>query len=186
MIDMPEKPVVEIPVVSVSKITVSGDPNEGALVRLETEADADLDLVLSPAALAQLEALLARARKNRRSISPGSDPSEHLSHAACRQSEILDSRSKRSHFVRMTIVPPLTVSRFRNDQGEVVCVIIRDASGRAVHINCDPSEFRRTASRVWSPEDAEALAKWIARRLSEEIAIATRVDENRRDAKWCR
>ena len=86
----------------------------------------------------------------------------------------------------MSITLPLTVSRFRNDKGEVVCVIIRDASGRAIHINCDPSDFRRTASRVWSPEDAEALAKWIARRLSEEIAMQARVDENRRDATWCR
>lgn len=67
---MPEKPVVEIPVVSVSKITVSGDPNEGAMVRLETEADADLDLVLSPAALAQLEALLARAAKEQAKHQP--------------------------------------------------------------------------------------------------------------------
>lgn len=58
---MPEKPVVEIPVVSVSKITVSGDPGEGALVKFETEADADVELILPPAALAQLEALLARA-----------------------------------------------------------------------------------------------------------------------------
>ncbi|MGW9332308.1 hypothetical protein [Bosea sp. NPDC055594] len=86
----------------------------------------------------------------------------------------------------MPIALPLTVKRFRNGQGEVVCVIIRDASGRAIHINCDPSDFRRTASRVWSPEDAEALGKWIARRLSEEIVIQVRVDENRRDAMWCR
>lgn len=86
----------------------------------------------------------------------------------------------------MPIALPLTVSRFRNSQGEVVCIIIRDAVGRSIQLSCDPSDFRRTASRVWSPEDAEALAKWIARHLSDEIAVQVRVDENRRNATWCR
>ncbi len=58
---MSEKPVVEIPVTTVSEIVVSADPNEGAIISLATEADADIRLVLSPIALAQLEALLTRA-----------------------------------------------------------------------------------------------------------------------------
>ncbi|MBN9440673.1 hypothetical protein [Bosea sp. (in: a-proteobacteria)] len=86
----------------------------------------------------------------------------------------------------MPIALPLTVSRFRNSQGEVVCIIIRDAVGRSIQLSCDASDFRRTASRVWSPEDAEQLAKWIARHLSDEIAVQVRVDENRRNATWCR
>lgn len=67
---MADKPVIEIPVVSVSQIIVSGDPAEGALVKLETEADADLQLRLSPAALAQLEALLARAAQEQSKHQP--------------------------------------------------------------------------------------------------------------------
>lgn len=84
----------------------------------------------------------------------------------------------------MPIALPLTVSRFRNSQGEVVSIIIRDAVGRSIHINCDPSDFRRTASRVWSPEDAEALAKWIARHLSDEIAMRARIAEHADPTSW--
>lgn len=55
------KPVIEIPVVNVSEVVVSTDMGEGAMIKLETEADADLWLVLSPTVLVQLEVMLARA-----------------------------------------------------------------------------------------------------------------------------
>lgn len=67
---MADKPVIQIPVVSASQVTVSGDPAEGALVKLETEADADVELLLSPSALAQLEALLARAAQEQSKHQP--------------------------------------------------------------------------------------------------------------------
>src|SRR5690606_36002751 len=55
-----KKPVVDIPVLGVSKIVVSADPNEGVMIRLETEAETDLRLIVSPAVLAQLEIILVR------------------------------------------------------------------------------------------------------------------------------
>lgn len=66
---MADKPVIQIPVVSVSQMTIS-DPAQGALVKLETEADADLELVLSPTALVELEALLARAAQEQAKRQP--------------------------------------------------------------------------------------------------------------------
>lgn len=55
------KPIIEIPVVNVSEVVVNTDMGEGAMIKLETEADADLWLVLSPMVLVQLEVMLARA-----------------------------------------------------------------------------------------------------------------------------
>ncbi len=59
------KPIIEIPVVNVSEVVVSTDMGEGAMIKLETEADADLWLVLSPTVLVQLEVMLARAAQRR-------------------------------------------------------------------------------------------------------------------------
>jgi hypothetical protein len=67
---MSEKPVVEIPVTRVSKIIASSDPAEGAIIGLVTDADADIRLVLSPVALAELEALLTRAAKEQAKKQP--------------------------------------------------------------------------------------------------------------------
>lgn len=67
---MSEKPTIEIPVIRVSEVVVSADPAEGAMISLATEADADLRLVLSQSALAQLEVMLARAAQEQAKHQP--------------------------------------------------------------------------------------------------------------------
>lgn len=49
---------------------MSADPAEGAMISLATEADADLRLVLSQSALAQLEVMLARAAQEQAKHQP--------------------------------------------------------------------------------------------------------------------
>lgn len=63
---------------------------------------------------------------------------------------------------------PLRVYRFRGVMGHVSAIIIRDAAGRSLQIPCDPNPLRRDVARLWSPEEAEELAKAIARSLTDE------------------
>ncbi|AZO82116.1 MULTISPECIES: hypothetical protein [unclassified Bosea (in: a-proteobacteria)] len=58
---MPDKQAIEIPVVRVAAVEVSGDPTQDALVTFITEADTDIVLRLPPTVVAELEAMLARA-----------------------------------------------------------------------------------------------------------------------------
>ncbi|WP_439498263.1 hypothetical protein [Bosea sp. (in: a-proteobacteria)] len=52
---------LDIEVTDVKQIVVSADPTEGAIVTLTTNSRQDIDLRLSPFALAKLEAFLVRA-----------------------------------------------------------------------------------------------------------------------------
>ncbi|KRE15659.1 hypothetical protein ASE66_12500 [Bosea sp. Root483D1] len=58
---MPDKQAIEIPVVRVASVEVSGDPTHDSLITFSTEADTDVVLRLPPTVVAELEALLARA-----------------------------------------------------------------------------------------------------------------------------
>lgn len=73
---------------------------------------------------------------------------------------------------------PVTIRRFRNDRGEVVAIIIRDQAGQSINLPCDPSEFRRSASHLWEPGEAEALAKVIARWLTDAWVNRLRQEES--------
>lgn len=73
---------------------------------------------------------------------------------------------------------PLRIRRFRGVHGEVAAIIISDASGQSINLCCDPNQLRRDAAHLWPPEEAEALAKWIARAMTDEWAVQTRIAEN--------
>lgn len=57
-------------------------------------------------------------------------------------------------------------------------VAIVDALERRICIYCERKELRREVAKLWSPEEAEAIAKWIARKLTEEHTVAVRIAEN--------
>ncbi len=60
------------------------------------------------------------------------------------------------------LVLPLRIRRLPSS------VIITDARGRAICIYCEEAPLRRDVACLWSPSEAEALARWIARRLTDQ------------------
>lgn len=46
--------------------------------------------------------------------------------------------------------------------------MIRDAEGRGISVHCESDPLRRDVAKLWTPEEAEALAKKIARFLTDE------------------
>ena len=58
---MTDKPTVEIPVVKPTTLQVSSDPRGDAALTFETVGDTNILIVLPMTALAQLEAMLAKA-----------------------------------------------------------------------------------------------------------------------------
>lgn len=62
---------------------------------------------------------------------------------------------------------PLRISVYPPD-GDPSAYIIRDALGRPIYINCDPDQNRRFVNKLWTPEEAKALAQKIARFLTDE------------------
>ncbi len=58
---MSDKQMVAVPVIKATRIEVSSDPCGNARLMFETVGEADVLLILPMAALAELEALLARA-----------------------------------------------------------------------------------------------------------------------------
>lgn len=60
---MPDKQLIEIPVVWVASVEVSGDPTQDTLITFTTEAEAYVVLRLPPTVVAELEA----ARRDPRS-----------------------------------------------------------------------------------------------------------------------
>jgi len=58
---MSGKRAVAIPVVKPAMIEVSGDPRGDAMLKFETTGETDILLILPVTALAELEAMLARA-----------------------------------------------------------------------------------------------------------------------------
>jgi hypothetical protein len=73
---------------------------------------------------------------------------------------------------------PLKVRRYGGILGQTSAFIITDAAGRSINISCDPNPRRREVAKVWSPEYAEALAKHIARMLSDNWAEQVAVYQN--------
>jgi hypothetical protein len=58
---MTDKPTVEIPVVKPTTLQVSSDPRVDAALTFETVGDTNILIILPMTALAQLEAMLAKA-----------------------------------------------------------------------------------------------------------------------------
>ncbi len=58
---MSERPIVDIPVIGVEIVALPANGQGDVLIALRTEADADVRLKLTPQALVDLEAMLARA-----------------------------------------------------------------------------------------------------------------------------
>lgn len=58
---MPDKQVIEIAVVRVASVEVSGDPTQDSLITFTAEAEADIVLRLPPTVVPEPEALLVRA-----------------------------------------------------------------------------------------------------------------------------
>lgn len=59
---MMSKPRLVLPVADIKRIVVSQDPQEGALITIET-LEQEIDLHVPSTALAKLEAILARAQR---------------------------------------------------------------------------------------------------------------------------
>lgn len=73
---------------------------------------------------------------------------------------------------------PLKVRRFQGIAGKTSAYLITDAKGRSINVCCEETELRREVAKLWSPEEAEAIAKWIARRLTDDWAVQIRVHQN--------
>lgn len=67
--------------------------------------------------------------------------------------------------VRMHL--PLKITKHIGARGQIGGYIITDALGRSIPLMCDEDAARRNAACLWSPEEAEALAKQIARALTD-------------------
>lgn len=72
---------------------------------------------------------------------------------------------------------PLRVRRHQSDAGEPSSFSITDAGGRSIRLYCDIDQLRRDVAHLWTPEDAEALAKKIARMLTDEAETQGAIDE---------
>lgn len=73
---------------------------------------------------------------------------------------------------------PIKVRRYGGILGETSAYFITDATGRSINISCDPNPLRREVAKVWSPEEAEVLAKHIARTLSDNWAEQVVIYQN--------
>lgn len=63
---------------------------------------------------------------------------------------------------------PLRIIPWRDSiRHDISAYIISDAEGRSINISCDADPIRRDVAKLWSPEEAEALAKRIARFLTD-------------------
>lgn len=78
----------------------------------------------------------------------------------------------------MSLVFPLRLRRFESAPGQTCAFIITDARGRSLQIPCEQADLRREVAKLFSPAEAEAIAKWIARRLTDEWAVQIRVHQN--------
>jgi hypothetical protein len=58
--EMPRKPSTPATVVDVINIVISGDPAEGAIIKLAIEGSTDVDLMFNPLTLVKLQAALAK------------------------------------------------------------------------------------------------------------------------------
>lgn len=67
---MPRKPEFDLDVVAVRKLAVSADAQGEALLAIEIVGGQILNLILSSAALAGLEALIAKANEEQAKVAP--------------------------------------------------------------------------------------------------------------------
>lgn len=77
---------------------------------------------------------------------------------------------------------PLRIIPFRSSiRDEISAYIIEDAAGRGISVHCEVDPLIRDVGKLWSPQEAEALAKRIARWLTDEheteVAIRKRQAE---------
>lgn len=74
---------------------------------------------------------------------------------------------------------PIKIKRHVGTRGQTGGYIVTDARGRTITLMCEKDNARRDAAKLWRPEEAEALAKKIARLLTEdeEKAAATAAAE---------
>lgn len=73
---------------------------------------------------------------------------------------------------------PLRIIPFRcSIRDGISAYIISDAEGRNINICCEVDPIRREVAKLWTPEEAEAIAKRIARWLTDEheTAVAVRL-----------
>ncbi len=63
---------------------------------------------------------------------------------------------------------PLAIKRAIGTRGQIAGYQVTDAYGRYIHLPCEEDPIRRGVVKLWSPEEAEALAKRIARMLTDE------------------
>lgn len=63
---------------------------------------------------------------------------------------------------------PLRIIPFRcSIRDEISSYIIQDAQGRGISVHCEADPLRREVAKLWSPEEAKAIAKQIARLLTD-------------------
>ncbi|PZU95020.1 MAG: hypothetical protein DI527_02010 [Chelatococcus sp.] len=72
---------------------------------------------------------------------------------------------------------PLKVRRFSGIGDEPSAFIVSDAGGRSIILHCEAQSLRREVAKLWTPEEAEALAKRIARMLTNEAEANFAIDE---------
>lgn len=73
---------------------------------------------------------------------------------------------------------PLRIRRLHDHKGELVQVAIIDGLDRRICFYAERRELRREVAKLWSPQDAEALAVHIARLLTDEWAVQVLVHQN--------
>lgn len=64
--------------------------------------------------------------------------------------------------------PPLHIRKLHGFGDKVACYQIRDAAERTINLYCEEAALRREVAKLFSPEEAEALAKRIARMFTDE------------------
>lgn len=72
---------------------------------------------------------------------------------------------------------PLKIRRVSSNSGEPRSFSITDAVGRSIYLYCDVDQLRRQVAHLWTPAEAERLAKTIARMLTDEAELEGAVDE---------
>lgn len=70
----------------------------------------------------------------------------------------------------MPLLFPLRVTRFHSAPGTTSAFMITDARGRSINICCEEADLRREVAKLWSPAEAEVIARWIARKMTDEWA----------------
>lgn len=63
---------------------------------------------------------------------------------------------------------PLRISPHVGIRGEIDAYTIHDAAGRGIHLPCEGDALRRDIAKLWTPEEALAIARRLARWLTDE------------------